>query len=165
MIIKHRFLIFCIHAKHFRSVPSELYDIYLEKWVVCTTADNCATNRKVARLLNLAQVGCVNYLLNLDVQEWSKDDTILNHTVETLKAVMNNARTLKNQGILRTLSELKVILPYETRWSGVWLMIDRFLRIRRELSRMVEISERFALNDASGNTFRRKCERYHKYMI
>ena len=137
----------------------------MEKWVVCTTADNCATNRKVARLSNLARVGCVNYLLNLDVQEWSKDDTILNHTVETLKAVMNNARTLKNQGILRTLTELKVILPYETRWSGVRLMIDWFLRIRRELSRMAEISEIFALNDASGNTFRWKCERYHKYMI
>ena len=56
-----------IHAKHFRSVLSEFYDIDLEKWAVCAIVDNCATNRKVARLLNLAHVGCVNHLFNLDV--------------------------------------------------------------------------------------------------
>ena len=110
--------------------------------------------------MNLTHVGCVNHLLNLDVYKWIKDTTTLNHAVETLKSVMNNARTLKNQGILRTLTELKVILHNETRWSEVRLMIDRFLCIHRELSRIAEISKTFALNDASGNTFRRKCERY-----
>ena len=82
--------------------------------------------------------------------------------METLKSVMNNATTLRNQGFLRRLTELKVILFNETRWSEVRLMIDRFLCIHRELSRMAEISEEFTLNGASRNIFRWKCEIFYK---
>ena len=61
--------------------------------------------------------------------------------------VLDNARSPKNQSIVRTLTELKIILSNEIRWSGVRLMIDRFLCIHHELSQLAQTSNTFELGD------------------
>ena len=56
-----------IHANHFRSIFKQFYYLDLEKWAVCAVADNTYTNHKVASLLGIPHVGCLNHLLNLNV--------------------------------------------------------------------------------------------------
>ena len=83
--------------------------------------------------------------------------------VESITGVMKDAKTLKNTAELSSFTHLKPIINNETRWSGIRLMLDRFIEIRTEL---------IATADLEGSTiginrsvqFLRKCKKYQVYM-
>lgn len=58
-----------LHVHHFCEAFQDFYGVDLEQWAVCASANNCWTSLKVARLFNLAHIGCGNHLLNIGVQE------------------------------------------------------------------------------------------------
>ena len=152
-----------IHAEHLHTVLTDIFNIDVEKWTMCCIADNTSTNHKIARLLKLPHLGCLNHLLNLDVQDWIKDDNILNGIVSNIGELMKEAKTLKNSAKLAEFTHLKPVLDNKTRWSGVRMMLERFLRIRQELMSVAD-DEATTLTVDHGIVFFNRCKRYLSYM-
>ena len=153
-----------LHAEHFRSIFEEFYGIDIEKWAVCCIADNTTTNQKTAKLLKIPHVGCENHLLNLDVKDWIENDGVLHDIVMKLKNILKEARTLKNTSMLQSLTHLKALLPNETRWSSVKIMIERFIKIHQHLVDLENTSDTFDMQGAHSAAFLSKCEKYMVYM-
>ena len=61
------------------------------------------------------------------------DDDELSCTIHSVQKAMRDSRMLKNAAILRNITDLKPVLPNETRWSGKFEMLKRFHRIRNDL--------------------------------
>ncbi|GFH44601.1 hypothetical protein CTEN210_01075 [Chaetoceros tenuissimus] len=153
-----------LHAKHFRAVLDQFYDINIDDWCMCVIADNTSTNRKTARLLGLPHIGCLNHLLNLDINDWVKEDASLSELVEHLRKVMKEAKNLKNIGRLREFTHLAPYLNNATRWSGIRIMIERFLKIREALRQVAE-DERTELQVDTSAAFADRCTKYLNYMV
>ena len=119
-----------LYTKHFESIFEDLYDLNIKTWAKASTADNCATNSKLARLLGLPHVPCSNHLLNPDVKKWVKEDKALKNLIENIVRTMKQAKTQKNTTALSAETHLKLVLHNETRWSGIRSMLACFVRIR-----------------------------------
>ena len=152
-----------LHAEHFRYVLDKFYGIDLSKWAVGCIADNTSTNLKTASILGIPHVGCINHLLNLDVNDWIDGDEELADVVMSLTEVMKKAKTLKNSAKLAEFTHLKPLLNNETRWSGVRIMIDRFIRIREALLRTAH-SEGTDLEVDDSHNFLSCCEKFQGHM-
>ncbi|KAG2786242.1 hypothetical protein Pcac1_g4442 [Phytophthora cactorum] len=90
-------------------------------------ADNCTTNRSVATKLDVPLIGCVSYRFNLAMVRFLSDSENLINMIQRLMASLrqpNNAAPLA----LHT-----ALLPEKanaTRWSSVWKMVHKYVRIR-----------------------------------
>ena len=117
------------HAEHIRNI-FRYYNLDVEEWAVCQTADNCSVNLKVADLLGIPHVACKNHLLNLEVNEMVKQNRDLEITLNSIHETMSSCKKkLKNAALLRNLVSLVPVLHNKTRWSGKLYMMERFLRI------------------------------------
>lgn len=123
------------HVQFFRDIFQEFYNTELGKFATCQIADNCNTNQRVAHLLNIPHVGCNNHKLNLEMKTWVNSDDDLPAVNESIEDTMLQAkRKIKSAAALRNLTDLKPLKPNKTRWSGLFYMFERFLRIRPQLS-------------------------------
>lgn len=77
-------------------------------------ADNASTNKKVAHLSRKKMVGCLNHLLNLDIEDMIKRDTKQSEIVSKVHCTMKEARTLKNSSVLKKVTDVSATLPNET---------------------------------------------------
>ena len=136
----------------------------MESWAKLSIADNTSTNHKIARLLNLCHVGCLNHLLNLDIKDWLKNDDELTKVVTVIEDVMKKSKTLKNAARLSEFTDLRPVLNNETIWSGIRLMIERFIHIRSQLIQVAD-DDRSDINFDRSLEFLKRCERYNKYMV
>ena len=151
------------HAEHIRNV-FRYYDLDVETWAVCQTADNCSVNLKVADLLKIPHVGCKSHILNLEVNEMVKQNKELEGTLASIHETMSQCKKkLKNAALLRNLVSLVPILHNKTRWSGKLYMLERFLRIRDELVAVSE-DENSDLQINKTTQFKNKVMRYCGYM-
>ncbi len=100
------------------------------KYVVGLIGDNCSTNHAFANLPDYPFIGCASHRLNLVVTE------ILSHhsrIIEQVRSIMEKLRSPTNSAKLRTLSNLNALLSNETRWSSVFTMLNRYLKLREYL--------------------------------
>eukprot|EP00957_Ditylum_brightwellii_P035804 2714716-Ditylum_brightwellii.AAC.1 len=56
------------HCHHSREM-FDFYDLNLETWVICQTADNAAVTKKIARILQIPHVCCKSHCLNHKVNK------------------------------------------------------------------------------------------------
>ena len=94
-------------------------------------ADSCAVNLKAAQLLGLPHVNCHNHLLNAEVNQWIKEYATIKKTVETAQNEMKVARgSLKNQAVLRKLTNLTVEVGNDTKWTSWGTMMAKHHRMK-----------------------------------
>ena len=148
-----------LYTKHFESIFEDLYDLNIKTWAKASTADNCATNSKLARLLGLPHVPCSNHLLNPDVKKWVKEDKALKNLIENIVRTMKQAKTQKNTAALSAETHLKLVLHNETRWSGIRSMLACFVRIRDQLIDVAE-TDGCELEVEESGLFVRRCKKY-----
>lgn len=99
-------------------------------------ADNAMVNCKLPKTLNLPNVGCCcNHKLNLDIEEWAKEDVQLGWAIKSVGDTMKGAKmSLKNAAILSNLATLKTIIYNKTQWwSGKFDTLSYFVRIHDDL--------------------------------
>lgn len=126
------------HLRHLKEIFA-FYDQDVYNWVLCSIADNAPVNKRLASLLGVPHVGCMSHKLNLEVKKMVKNDKDLATTVESIHETMSNCRRrLTNRAMIRNLTELSPLIPNETRWSGMYQMLKRFVRIHDELLKVAD---------------------------
>ena len=153
-----------MHIKQFEDI-FDIYGVDVHKWALCQLADNANVNKSIARLLRIPHVGCCNHKMNLELSLMVKEDKILSDTIESVhKTMIQWKRSIIESAMLRNLANLSPVLGNPKRWSGKYLMLDRYLRIRDELKQVAE-SRGFALHFQRSAVFRQRAERYISYQL
>ena len=126
-----------LYAEVHQKICDEVLSLYgqkLNQWCTCLIADNTNLNCKIARLCGVPHIWCNSYKLNLEVNSMMNRHADLKSTISCIHDLMRAAKSgLKNAALLRNLTELRPVLNNETRWSGKFLMLQRFTKIRNEL--------------------------------
>lgn len=91
--------------------------------------DNCNTNKNLATLIGVPLIGCVSHRWNLAVQHYLEPYEPIISKIESLMKIL---RTNNNSGILRSETLLKPQLRNETRWSGIFFMVQKYIKIRNK---------------------------------
>ena len=126
------------HVRQFEDV-FKYFGINIHEWAVCTIADNCRINLKIAELMEIPHVGCTNHKLNLEVNRMVAYDKAMSRAIDLIHDTMKTSRQrIRNRAMLRNLTFLSPITHNVTRWSSKYDMMARFLRIRSEL---ISVSE------------------------
>lgn len=134
--------------------------------IVCLVGDNCSVNQSMARLLNVPLLGCASHKFNLAVRHWIAEqpglssiinkaskrvfgvdifflchsNNIVSDDAKQVSKLMKKACTLlKIASQLRDLTDYAAVRDNDTRWSSTYNMIQRFLKIKTELSTIVEL--------------------------
>ena len=104
--------------------------------VVALMGDNCATNMKVARELNIPLLGCAAHKMNLAVNKFIDDNPDYSNLIDKITSIMNELRNLKTSGRLRKFTDLCPVRPNKTRWSGKYKMCKRYLELEQFIEAM-----------------------------
>ncbi|KAG2786613.1 hypothetical protein PC116_g10761 [Phytophthora cactorum] len=122
--------------------------------------DNCAVNKRLAKLMKVPLVGCASHRLNLAVRDFLRPHE---SALEEVQQLMRKQRTLNQAAKLRyanfvicdlvsqffywhlywtkivcvfnrVKTPLVSVLRQDTRWSSTFSMLDRYFRLREFLS-------------------------------
>ena len=152
-----------VHAHHFREI-FDIYNVSLQSWLVCQVADNCAVNKKIAQILKVPHVGCCSHKLHLEATRMVDNNFTLLSVLNVIEKVMTECKSkLKNRSLLRNLSTLSLVLPKETRWSGLYRMLSRFNELRTTLIKISE-TEGFTLSVDKLTVFKNKALRFENML-
>jgi hypothetical protein len=102
------------------------------------SADNCATNGAIARLLGVPLVGCYSHKFNLAMQQFLADHVEL---LSSINILMGQLGRLRAGGQLRRLTELRPVRRNATRWSSVYKMVQRFVELLPYLDDVPSVDE------------------------
>lgn len=107
--------------------------------VTFIVADNCATNQSIATKLDVPLVGCASHRLNLAVNKFLSgySELILN----PIQNLMVALRTANNAAQLRRYTDLRAVRSNATRWSSVFQMVDRYIKIRDAILRVEAVED------------------------
>jgi len=84
-------------------------------------------------------VGCASHRLNLAIKQWIEEQPGVADAIEKVSILMSKASNLKTAARLRELTmahhgvSLKAIKENVTRWTSVFSMVKRYLRIKKQL--------------------------------
>ncbi|ETN20170.1 hypothetical protein PPTG_03236 [Phytophthora nicotianae INRA-310] len=113
--------------------------------VAFLVADNCATNQRIATLLELPLVGCASHRYNLAVNRYlasyETELTVVNSLMVQLCHVNNAAE-------LARFTDRKPVKRNITRWSSTFEMVCRYKEIRDSI-RQVDAVEEFIPNGST----------------
>ena len=156
--------------------------------IICFVGDNCSVNQSMARLLNVALLGCASHKFNLAVRRWIAEQPELIPIIAKVSAccaivlfihccsnnsfaclmtkqvsrLMKKACTLKIASQLSDLTDYAAVRDNDTRWSSTYNMLKRFLNIKTELSAIVELLTLFP-NHLEVDILSRACETMKKF--
>lgn len=116
--------------------------------VIAFVADNCATNKRTARLSGVPMVGCASHRFNLAVMQIVEENE---EAVEKVRALMVILRQLIPAAKLRERTNLKAKLACPTRWGSYFKMLKRYMELKEFLSQLDLPSVEDALPTASDN--------------
>jgi hypothetical protein len=122
-----------------------------DSFVEFISADNCSTNAKLCNDSGVPMKGCESHRLNLAVTEMlgpeekrSRAGLITQHAspmqviIQKLDRCMGALKSLKNSSILRTKTKLKAERRNKTRWSSLYKMIRKWLKIKDKVAAVEE---------------------------
>lgn len=95
-------------VEHMKEV-FEFFGQDILEWTLCSIADNCDVNKKVARLLRVPHVGCLSHKLNLEVNH------MVDSTSKVHETMMNCKCRLRNRDLQRNLTTMATIIHNATR--------------------------------------------------
>lgn len=116
--------------------------------IVCLVGDNCSTNKCLARQWGVPLVGCASHRFNLAVKHhWiDEQEARLNDLIKKVSTLMSKACNLRAAHTLRDLTleahgkELRAQLMNETRWTSIFTMVKRYLKIKEQLEAIKDLS-------------------------
>ncbi|KAG3241349.1 hypothetical protein PI124_g13790 [Phytophthora idaei] len=111
-----------------RFLPFVVKTIQGVKFLV---GDNCAVNKRLAKLMEVPLVGCGSHRLNLAVRDFLRPHV---SALEEVQQLMRKLRTLNQAAKLRVKTPLVPVHRQDTRWSSTFSMLDRYFRLREFLS-------------------------------
>ena len=142
----------------------QFYEVDAEEWVSCIIQDNCSTNNSISSLMNVPHVGCLSHKLALQVKKMFAEDALLRVILESFQQTMTACRMkLKCRASLRNMTDLATMVPCKTRWSGQYLMLQRFNRIRNEIAAVANEQDSHVAIDVRP-VFVKRCEHYEKML-
>ncbi len=117
-------------------------------------ADNCSTNIKLCNDSGVPMKGCESHRLNLAVMEMLGPEekrnragvivqqaSVMQTITNKLDRCMGALKTLKNSSLLRTKTNLKAERRNKTRWSSLYMMIRKWLKIKESVAAVEEWSD------------------------
>jgi hypothetical protein len=115
---------------YFFKQTLEFYNKDLD-WVVCSIADNCSVNKKIAQLLKVPHVGCQSHKLNLEVKYMINRWPFLKTLIEKVNNCQKSIKSkLKNVAILRNLTSLRPVLIQDVcSWSSIKESLCKWVRL------------------------------------
>lgn len=118
------------------------------------SADNCSTNIKLCNDSCVPMFGCGNHRLNLAVQESLGPDekknragvvvqpsSLMQAAMSKLDRCMGAMKQLKNSSLLRTQTRLRPERRNKTRWSSLFTMMLKWVRIKDKVAAVDEWPE------------------------
>ncbi|KAK1931473.1 hypothetical protein P3T76_013229 [Phytophthora citrophthora] len=101
--------------------------------------DNCSTNKVLADRMGIPLVGCGCHKLNLAVKPFLGRRDAVEQSIACVDAVITQLRNIKAAGSLRALTPLAPIKRNVTRWSSTHSMLNRYLKIEKELKQIDDV--------------------------
>jgi hypothetical protein len=98
--------------------------------VLFMVGDNCPTNPAIANSANVPFIGCASHRFNLAIKAFMSD---YQEEIDTIQALMICLRSANNSAELAKHTHLRPIKSNHTRWSSVFAMLSRYLKIRNEI--------------------------------
>ncbi|POM57552.1 Hypothetical protein PHPALM_37916, partial [Phytophthora palmivora] len=89
--------------------------------------DNCAMNKRLARLMEVPLIGCASHRLNLAVRGFLES---YEADLEQVQSLMRRLRTITQAAKLRLRTSLRPKLRNETRWGSTYTMLARYFELR-----------------------------------
>jgi len=119
--------IFSDADEHIKVFETTVADYGLNMAKCCfLVSDNCEVNRSISRKTKIPLIGCASHRFNLACKaKYARYE----ENLEKCNEVMKKLRTNKNRAILRKHTTLAPKRRQDTRWSGTYNMIDRFVDI------------------------------------
>ncbi|ETP36191.1 hypothetical protein F442_15797, partial [Phytophthora nicotianae P10297] len=99
--------------------------------VIFLVGDNCAVNRRLARLMGVPLVGCASHRLNLAVRRFLEP---YEKELEQVQSLMKRLRTITQAAKLRLKTPLRPKLRQNTRWGSTYTMLARYFELRKNIS-------------------------------
>ncbi|GMF17457.1 unnamed protein product [Phytophthora fragariaefolia] len=120
---------------------TRVLSLYNKKFsmVALLVAGNCATNRRIATLMELPLVGCASHRYNLAVNRYL---AAYEPELAAVNSLMVQLRHVNNAAELAKYTDLKPIKRNVTRWWSTFEMMRRYKNIR-DLIRQVDAVEEF----------------------
>ena len=143
------------------------YDSVTE-FATCQVADSVKSNIKAARIMNIPHLDCNNHTLNLQVRLMIKEDKPLAKMIANMHEVMVSIKgSLKNSALLRKVTQLRPVIENVTRWTSVFSMMTRTLRIFDHLMDLAnDNSNTIVQNEAvTSTTFNRRAQKKTSLMF
>lgn len=111
-----------------------IYGVNVHEWLVCQVSDNCSVDLHISRLLEIPMVGCYSHRITLEIRKMFKDDDLSCSTLDSVRNVMRSCKQKhKNRALLHNITHMCTDLFSETRWSGAFKILRRFIAIREDL--------------------------------
>ncbi|KAK1935233.1 hypothetical protein P3T76_010999 [Phytophthora citrophthora] len=95
--------------------------------------DKCSTNKALAERMGIALIGFGCHKLNLAVKAFLGRRYVVEHSTARVDTVVNQLRNIKVAGSLRALTPLAPIKRNVTRWLSTHSMLNRYLKIEKEV--------------------------------
>lgn len=129
-------------AKEYKEfIESSLREFYDKPFgsVLYLVGDNCAVNRRLADDMDIPLVGCYSHRLNLGIREYI--DQHLRAPIDALREFMKILRKGSNFATLKARKVPLPVLPNETRWSGIFDMIDAYDKIKEHMNVIIRLGD------------------------
>ncbi|ETI54594.1 hypothetical protein F443_02618 [Phytophthora nicotianae P1569] len=117
-----------------------ILDVYnkTEDMVGFMVGDNCSTNQPIATKMGVPLVGCASHRFNQAVGKYLAPHEALLTEVHDL---MVELRKENNLAELKKHTELLPVKRNVTRWSSTFAMVERYVRIRQDIKKVVAVEE------------------------
>lgn len=130
--------------------------------MVFLISDNCSTNNKMARDSLKPLIGCLSHKLHLQVNKMVSENAQLGAQLALVHETMvSSSNSIKNSVVLRNLTYLHPIKQNEMRWSGKYVMLERFSRIHTDVIKPSDEEECSIPINPEPQSFSEGPEKYH----
>ncbi|RLN85404.1 hypothetical protein BBJ28_00015643 [Nothophytophthora sp. Chile5] len=114
--------------------------VYNKDTSVCKylVGDNCSTNQSMATKLGVPLVGCASHRFNLAMGVFLESSTDL---ISQIQNLMIHLRIPNIAAELARHTEYAAIRSNTTRWSSVWEMVRRYVKIRDAIMKVAAVED------------------------
>ncbi|KAE9215276.1 hypothetical protein PF004_g14804 [Phytophthora fragariae] len=111
------------------EIMAAILEVYgkTTRMIKFVVGDNCVTNQALATKLGVPLVGCASHRFNLAMVKYLTNSADL---ISQIRDLMTTLRLPNNAAQLALHTPLLAERSNATRWSSVWKMVDKYVRIR-----------------------------------